>query len=244
MTPLYFTVIIITLFLLSGVRIIFEYKRALKFRFGKYIKTLQPGLRWVIPIVETIQIVDIRVITFNIVSQEVMTEDNVPCSIDGVVFFKINDPEKAVLKVEEYKFAITQLSQAALRDVCGKVELDTILSKREEMGKNIKAIVEQETNVWGIEIIDVKIKDIQLPENMRRMMANQAEAERSRRARVILALAEEQAAGKLLEAGKLIDQSPSAIKLRLYQTLANIAAEKNSTIIFPFPEEALPRNTK
>jgi len=244
MTPLYFTVIIISLFLLSGVRIIFEYKRALKFRFGKYIKTLQPGLRWVIPIVESIQIVDIRVITFNIVSQEVMTEDNVPCSIDGVVFFKINDPEKAVLKVEEYKFAITQLSQAALRDVCGKVELDTILSKREEMGKNIKAIVEQETNIWGIEIIDVKIKDIQLPENMRRMMANQAEAERSRRARVILALAEEQAAGKLLEAGKLIDQSPSAIKLRLYQTLANIAAEKNSTIIFPFPEEALPRNTK
>jgi regulator of protease activity HflC (stomatin/prohibitin superfamily) len=244
MTPLYFTVIIIILFLLSGVRIIFEYKRALKFRFGKYIKTLQPGLRWVIPIVESIQIVDIRVITFNIVSQEVMTEDNVPCSIDGVVFFKINDPEKAVLKVEEYKFAITQLSQAALRDVCGKVELDTILSKREEMGKNIKAIVEQETNIWGIEIIDVKIKDIQLPENMRRMMANQAEAERSRRARVILALAEEQAAGKLLEAGKLIDQSPSAIKLRLYQTLANIAAEKNSTIIFPFPEEALPRNTK
>jgi len=244
MTPLFFTSIIIGLFFLSGIRIIFEYKRALKFRFGKYIKTLQPGLRWVIPIVETIQIVDIRVITFNIVSQEVMTEDNVPCSIDGVVFFKINDPEKAVLEVEEYKFAITQLSQAALRDVCGKVELDTILSKREEMGKNIKTIVEQETNIWGIEIIDVKIKDIQLPENMRRMMANQAEAERSRRARVILALAEEQAAGKLLEAGKLIDQSPSAIKLRLYQTLANIAAEKNSTIIFPFPEEALPRNSK
>ena len=244
MTPLFFTSIIIGLFFLSGIRIIFEYKRALKFRFGKYIKTLRPGLRWIIPIVESIQIVDIRVITFNIVSQEVMTEDNVPCSIDGVVFFKIYDPEKAVLEVEEYKFAITQLSQAALRDVCGKVELDTILSKREEMGKNIKSIVEQETNVWGIEIIDVKIKDIQLPENMRRMMANQAEAERSRRARVILALAEEQAAGKLLEAGKLIDQSPSAIKLRLYQTLANIAAEKNSTILFPFPEEALPRNSK
>lgn len=244
MSPLYYATIIALLFIFSGVRIVFEYKRALKFRFGKYIKTLQPGLRWVIPIIETIQIVDIRVITFNIVSQEVMTEDNVPCSIDGVVFFKINDPEKAVLEVEEYKFAITQLSQAALRDVCGKVELDTILSKREEMGKNIKTIVEQETNVWGIEIIDVKIKDIQLPENMRRMMANQAEAERSRRARVILAVAEEQAAGKLLEAGKLIDQSPSAIKLRLYQTLANIASEKNSTILFPFPEEALPRNPK
>jgi regulator of protease activity HflC (stomatin/prohibitin superfamily) len=112
------------------------------------------------------------------------------------------------------------------------------------MGNNIKKIVEVETGGWGIDIMDVKIKDIQLPENMKRMMANQAEAERSRRARIILALAEEQAAGKLLEAGKLIDQSPSAIKLRLYQTLSNIAAEKNSTILFPFPEEALPRNTK
>ncbi|WP_299554487.1 slipin family protein [Seonamhaeicola sp.] len=236
--------VLIGILLLAGIRIVFEYKRAIKFRFGKFVKTLNPGFRWIIPIIETIQIVDIRVITFNIDSQEVMTEDNVPCSIDGVVFFKINDPERAVLEVEEYKFAITQLAQAALRDVCGKVELDTILSKREEMGKNIKGIVEQETKEWGIEIIDVKIKDIQLPENMRRMMANQAEAERSRRARIILALAEEQAASKLLEAGKLIDQSPSAIKLRLYQTLSNIAAEKNSTILFPFPEEVLPQKKK
>jgi len=241
--PMIFTIIFL-LFFLAGIRVIYEYKRALKFRFGKYIKTLQPGFRWIIPIIETVQIVDIRVITINVISQEVMTEDNVPCSIDGVVFFKINDPEKAVLEVEEYKFAITQLSQAALRDVCGKVELDTILSKREEMGNNIKNIVDQETKEWGIEIIDVKIKDIQLPENMKRMMANQAEAERSRRARIILALAEEQAAGKLLEAGRLIDQSPSAIKLRLYQTLSNIAAEKNSTILFPFPEEVLPRGAK
>jgi regulator of protease activity HflC (stomatin/prohibitin superfamily) len=241
MNPLFIIGIFIGLFLIGGIRVIFEYKRALKFRFGKYVKTLNPGFRWVIPFIETIQVVDIRVITFNIDSQEVMTEDNVPCSIDGVVFFKINDPVKAVLEVEEYTFAITQLAQAALRDVCGKVELDTILSKREEMGKNIKAIVEKETMEWGIVVIDVKIKDIQLPENMRRMMANQAEAERSRRARIILALAEEQAASKLLEAGKIIDQSPSAIKLRLYQTLANIAAEKNSTILFPFPEEMYPR---
>jgi len=233
--------IIFGLFLLSGIRIIFEYKRALKFRFGKYIKILKPGFRWIIPIVETVQIVDIRVITINILSQEVMTADNVPCSIDGVVFFRINDPEKAVLNVEEYKYAIEQLSQAALRDVCGKVELDTILSKREEMGDNIKDNVEEETREWGIEIVGMKIKDIQLPENMKRMMAGQAEAERSRRSQIILALAEEQAAGKLLEAGKLIDQSPSAIKLRLYQTLSDIAAEKNSTIVFPFPEEALPK---
>lgn len=240
MNPMYILLLLILMLFLSGIRVIFEYKRALKFRFGKYVKTLNPGFRWIIPLVETIQRVDIRVITINIISQEVMTEDNVPCSIDGVVFFKIYDPEKAVLEVEEYNFAITQLSQAALRDVCGKVELDTILSKREEMGKNIKEIVEIETHGWGIDIIDVKIKDIQLPENMRRMMANQAEAERSRRARIILAQAEEQAAGTLLAAGKLIDKSPSAIKLRLYQTLSNIAAEKNSTILFPFPEEVLP----
>ncbi|WOD42897.1 slipin family protein [Hwangdonia lutea] len=244
MNPILLFTIFIIVFILSGIRIIYEYKRALKFRFGKYIETLQPGFRWIIPLIETIQVVDIRVITINVVSQEVMTEDNVPCSIDGVVFFKVIDPEMAVLEVEEYSFAITQLSQAALRDVCGKVELDTILSKREEMGNNIKKIVEVETKDWGIDIIDVKIKDIQLPENMKRMMANQAEAERSRRARIILALAEEQAAGKLLEAGKLIDQSPSAIKLRLYQTLSNIAAEKNSTILFPFPEEVLPKKSK
>ena len=232
-------VVFAILFLLSGVRIIFEYKRALKFRFGSYVQTLQPGLRWIIPFVESIQIVDIRVITINIVSQEVMTEDNVPCSIDGVVFFKVENPEKAVLEVEQFQFAISQLAQAALRDVCGKVELDTILSKREEMGQSIKATVAEETVQWGITVIDVKIKDIQLPENMRRMMANQAEAERSRRAQVILAQAEEQAAHNLLAAGQIIDQSPSAIKLRLYQTLANIATEKNSTILFPFPEEVL-----
>ncbi|MCB0657172.1 MAG: slipin family protein [Saprospiraceae bacterium] len=236
--------IIIFLFLFAGIRIVFEYKRGLKFRFGKYVRILNPGFRWIIPGVESVQIVDIRVITNNILSQEVMTSDNVPCKIDGVLFYKITNPELAVLQVAQYEFAITQLAQAALRDVCGKVELDTILSNREEIGKNIRDIVKAETDEWGIAVIDVKIKDILLPENMRRMMANQAEAERSRRARIILAEAEEQAAGMLLEAGKKIDESPSAIKLRLYQTLANIAAEKNSTILFPFPEEALPRGPK
>ncbi len=234
-------ILAVVLSFLAGIRIVFEYKRAVKFRFGKYIKILQPGFRWIIPLVETVQFVDIRVITINILSQEVMTEDNVPCRIDGVLFFKIEDAEKAILEVEGYNFAITQLAQAALRDVCGKVELDVILSKREEMGRNIKEIVEVVTQEWGITIVDVKIKDIELPENMKRSMAHQAEAERSRRARIILATAEEQAANSLLNAGKLIDKSPSAIKLRLYQTLSNIASEKNSTIVFPFPEEVLPR---
>ncbi len=237
---LYATLIgVFVIFLLSGIRIIYEYKRALKFRFGKYITLLNPGFRWIIPLVDKVQIVDIRVITINIDKQEVMTKDNVPCHINGVLFFKIEDATKAVLEVEDFDFAISQMAQASLRDVCGKVELDTILSKREEIGQNIKTIVEKETETWGISIQDVKIKDIELPQNMKRSMANQAEAERTRRARVILAEAEKQAAGKLLDAGKIIDGSPSAIKLRLYQTLSNIASEKNSTIVFPFPEEAL-----
>ncbi|HKK12286.1 MAG TPA: slipin family protein [Flavobacteriaceae bacterium] len=234
-------IIAVTLFLILGIRIVFEYKRALKFRFGSYVKLLKPGLRWIIPFVETVQFVDMRVITINIPSQEIMTQDNVPCKINGVLFFRIIDATKSILEVEDYQFAISQLAQSSLRDVSGKVELDTILSKREELGGNIRTIVDQETKDWGITILDVKIKDIELPENMKRSMANQAEAERSRRARVILADAEKQAAKALVEAGKLIDESPSSIKLRLYQTLSDIAAEKNSTIVFPFPEEVLYR---
>lgn len=239
MNPVNFILVLLVIFLLSGIRIVYEYKRAVKFRFGKYVSLLNPGFRWIIPLVDKIRLVDIRVITINVQKQEVMTQDNVPCHINGVLFFKIDDATKAILEVEDYVFAISQMAQATLRDVCGKVELDTILSKREEIGRNIKDIVEQETEIWGISIQDVKIKDIELPENMKRSMANQAEAERSRRARIILAEAEEQAAGKLLQAGKIIDESPSAIKLRLYQTLSNIASEKNSTIVFPFPEEVL-----
>ena len=237
-------VFVFVLFLLSGIRIVYEYKRAIKFRFGSYISVLQPGFRWIIPLVDSVQFVDIRVITTNIPAQEVMTQDNVPCKINGVLYFKIDDAKLAILEVEDYQFAISQLAQATLRDVCGKVELDVILSKREEIGRNIRSTVETETEPWGISIKDVKIKDIELPENMKRSMANQAEAERTRRARIILADAEKQAAGKLLEAGKIIDQSPSSIKLRLYQTLADIAIEKNSTIVFPFPEEFLTRSKK
>ena len=239
MNPINVILVFILIFILSGIRVVYEYKRAVKFRFGKFVSILNPGLRWIIPVVDRIQLVDIRVITINVQKQEVMTKDNVPCHINGVLFFRIEDAKKAILEVEDFVFAISQLAQASLRDVCGKVELDTILSKREEIGRNIKEIVEKETEIWGISIQDVKIKDIELPENMKRSMANQAEAERSRRAQIILAEAEQQAAGKLLEAGKIIDKSPSAIKLRLYQTLSNIASEKNSTIVFPFPEEAL-----
>ncbi|OYT43401.1 MAG: hypothetical protein B6U88_01095 [Candidatus Aenigmarchaeota archaeon ex4484_56] len=229
--------VFIILIFLSGIRIINQYERSVKFRLGKFVGVLQPGFRWIIPIIERIEKVDVRVITVDIPSQEVMTQDNVPIKVNGVVFFKVLYADKAILEVEYYKYAVSQLSQSALRDMCGKAELDSVLAKREEIGQKIKEIVDKETDPWGIKVTDVKIKDIELPENMKRAMAHQAEAERDRRARVILAEAEKQAAQALVDAGKIIDKSPSSLKLRLYQTLSDIAAEKNSTIVFPFPEE-------
>lgn len=230
---------IVILFFLIGIRIVNQYQRAVKFRLGKYVGTLQPGFRWIIPVIERVEKVDIRVIATDIPAQEVITKDNVPMKVNGVVFFKVVNSEKAVLEVEQYKYAISQLSQSALRDMTGKAELDTVLAKREEIGNQIQKVVDAETDPWGIKVTDVKIKDIELPENMKRAMAHQAEAERDRRARIINAEAEKQAAQKLLEAGNIIQKSASALKLRFYQTLNDIAEEKNSTIVLPFPEEML-----
>lgn len=236
----YITVgIIVLAILFLGLRVINQYQRAVKFRLGRYSRTLQPGLRWIIPIIDKITKVDIRVIATDIPAQEVITKDNVPMKVNGVVFFKVVNSEKAILEVEEYKYAISQLAQSALRDMTGKAELDSVLAKREEIGNQIQEVVDKETDPWGIKVTDVKIKDIELPENMKRAMAHQAEAERDRRARIINAEAEKQAAQKLREAGDIISKSPSAMKLRFYQTLNDIAEEKNSTIVLPFPEEIL-----
>jgi len=230
---------VIVLIFLLGIRIVNQYERAVKFRLGKYIRTLQPGFRWVFPIIERIEKVDIRVVAVDIPSQEVITKDNVPMKVNGVVFYRVTNAEKAVLEVEDYAFAISQLAQSALRDMAGKAELDTVLAKREEIGNQIQKVVDDETDPWGIKVTDVKIKDIELPENMKRAMAHQAEAERDRRARIINAEAEKQASQKLLEAGKIMEKSASAMKLRFYQTLNDIAEEKNSTIVLPFPEEII-----
>jgi len=221
----------------SGLRVVNQYQRAVKFRLGRYVKTLSPGLRWIIPFIDRIVKVDVRVIATDIPAQEVITKDNVPMKVNGVVFFKVINSDKAVLEVEDYKYAISQLAQSALRDMTGKAELDNVLAKREEIGEQIQQIVDRETDPWGIKVTDVKIKDIELPENMKRAMAHQAEAERDRRARVINAEAEKQAAQKLREAGDIISKSPASMKLRFYQTLNDIAEEKNSTIVLPFPEE-------
>jgi regulator of protease activity HflC (stomatin/prohibitin superfamily) len=190
-------------------------------------------------LIEWVRKVDIRVIAVDIPAQEVITKDNVPMKVNGVVFFKVVNPKKAILEVEEYRFAISQLAQSALRDMTGKAELDTVLAKREEIGNQIQKVVDVETDPWGLKVTDVKIKDIELPDNMKRSMAHQAEAERDRRARIINAEAEKQAAQKLFEAGNIISKSPAALKLRFYQTLNDIAEEKNSTILLPFPEEMM-----
>jgi len=234
---MYYVIIFIILFILLGIRVVNQYERGVKLRFGRYVSTINPGLRWIIPFIERLIRVDIRILAVDIPSQEIMTKDNVPIRINGVVFYKVINSEKAVLEVEDYNYAVSQLAQSSLRDMCGKAELDLILAEREEIGKKIQEAVDKETDEWGIKVTDVKIKDIELPEDMKRAMAYQAEAERNRRARIILAEAEKQAAQKLAEAGGIIDESPSAIKLRLYQTLSEIAAEHNSTIVFPFPEE-------
>lgn len=245
MAEIYYVLgVIVLVIFFSGLRVINQYQRAVKLRLGKYVGNLEPGLRWIIPIFEKIIRVDIRVITIDIPAQEVITRDNVPMKVNGVVFFKVINSDKAVLEVEEYKYAISQLAQSALRDMTGKAELDSVLEKREEIGNQIQKIVDKETDPWGIKVTDVKIKDIELPENMKRAMAHQAEAERDRRARVINAEAEKQAAQKLREAGEIISKSQSAMKLRFYQTLNDIAEDKNSTIVLPFPEEILDLMTK
>ncbi|HHD92596.1 MAG TPA: slipin family protein [Candidatus Portnoybacteria bacterium] len=231
--------VLVFIFFLYGLRVIHQYERAVRLRLGKFQDVLEPGLKWIIPVIDKLYRVDVRVITNDIPTQEVMTQDNVPIKVNGVVFFRVIYAERAVLEIEGYQYAVSQLAQSALRDMCGKAELDSVLAKREEIGEEIKQIVDRETDSWGIKVTDVKIKDIELPENMKRAMAHQAEAERDRRAKIILAEAEQQAAQKLLEAGRIIDQSPASLKLRLYQTLSDIAVEKNSTIILPFPEEVL-----
>src|SRR3989344_319207 len=230
---------VILAIVLGGLRVVNQYERAVKFRLGKYVGMLNPGLRWIIPLIEWTKKVDIRIVAVDIPAQEVITKDNVPMKVNGVVFYKVISAEKAILEVEDYNFAISQLAQSALRDMTGKSDLDTVLAKREEIGDQIKKIVDEETYPWGIKVTDVKIKDIELPENMKRAMAHQAEAERDRRARLINADAEKQASQKLLDAGRIIEKSNAALKLRFYQTLNDIAEEKNSTIIMPFPEDVI-----
>ena len=220
-------------------KVVNQYERGVKFTLGKYSGTMDPGLRIVIPILQTWTRIDMRIRTVDVPSQDCVSKDNVTIKVNAVLYFKVMNSERAVIEVENYGFAVSQLSQTTMRNIVGEFELDEILQKREEVSHKIKSIVDKETDEWGVQVHKIELKHIEMPDTMKRAMAHQAEAERDRRARVTLALGEKQAAQKLTEAGKEMSSEPAALQLRLFQTMTEISAEKNSTIIIPVPVELL-----
>ncbi|MBI2340638.1 MAG: slipin family protein [Deltaproteobacteria bacterium] len=224
---------------LSGVRIIMEYQRGVVFRFGRLIKIKTAGLRWIIPLVDRMRKIDLRTVTMDVPPQDVITKDNVSLKVNAVIYFRVVDPDKAVVQVEHYLFATSQLAQTTLRSVLGQHELDQLLAEREQINKRLQEILDRQTDIWGIKVSAVEVKHIDLPEEMKRAMAKQAEAERERRAKVIHADGEFQAAARLGDASDIIGSHPPALHLRYLQALTEIAAEKNSTTIFPVPMDLL-----
>ncbi len=225
------------LFLSMAVKILNEYERGVIFRLGRVIGTKGPGLILLIPIVDRMIKVDLRTVTMDVPPQDVITRDNVSVKVNAVVYFRVMDPTKAVVEVENYMYATSQLAQTTLRSVCGQAELDQLLSEREHINSQLQEILDKHTDPWGVKVSTVEVKHIDLPEEMKRAMAKQAEAERERRAKVINAEGEYQAATKLSQAAHIISEFPVALQLRYLQTLAEIATESNSTTIFPIPLE-------
>jgi regulator of protease activity HflC (stomatin/prohibitin superfamily) len=237
--PLLFLIIIILLFLQASIKVINEYERAVVLRLGKFHKVKGPGLILLLPVIDRMRKIDLRTVTLDVPPQEVITRDNVSIRVSAVVYFRVMEPEKAFLQVEDYYYATSQLAQTTLRSVCGQAELDEILAEREKLNIKLQEILDADTEPWGVKVSKVEIKEIDLPEEMKRAMAKQAEAERERRAKVISAEGELQAAQKLLEAAKIMASNPMTLQLRYLQTLTEIATEKNSTILFPLPIEIL-----
>ncbi|MCB0329715.1 MAG: slipin family protein [Bdellovibrionales bacterium] len=231
-------VIVLVLFM-NAVYILQEYERGVVFFLGKYRATRGPGLILVIPFVEKLRKVDQRVVTMDIPTQDVITRDNVTIKVNAVLYFRVMDPAKAEIQVENYLFATSQIAQTTLRSVCGEVELDDLLIKREEINTRIQEIIDKQTDPWGIKVSTVEVKDIDLPQEMKRAMAKQAEAERERRAKVIQAIGEYEAAEKLRQAADVMAGEPITLQLRYLDTLKGIATEHNSTIVFPLPMEVL-----
>ncbi|MCX7832050.1 MAG: slipin family protein [Actinobacteria bacterium] len=228
-------VFLIVVILSSALKVVREYERAVVFRLGRLIGAKGPGLIILVPIIDKMVKIDLRTVTMDVPPQEIITMDNVPIKVDAVVYFRVIDPVKAVTEVMNYSYATSQLSQTTLRSVLGQVELDDVLAKREEINKRLQEIIDEETDPWGIKVTTVEVKAVELPEGMKRAMAKQAEAERERRAKIISAEGEFQAAEKLLQAAKKIAEEPIALQLRYLQTLTEVAAEKNSTTLFPVP---------
>ena len=225
--------------IMASLKVVKQYERGVKFTLGKFSSIMEPGLRLVIPVLQNFERVDIRIKAVDVPSQECVSRDNVSLKVNAVLYYKIMDSKKAIIEVEHFNYAVSQLAQTTMRNIVGEFELDEILQKREEVSNKIQDIVDKATDPWGVKVDKIEIKDIELPEAMKRAMAHQAEAERDRRARITLALGEAQAAKKLAEAGKMIAGQPEALQLRLFQTMTDISAEKNSTIILPVPTELL-----
>jgi len=232
---LYFLIFLVILFLASAIRVLKEYERAVVFRLGRFLAVKGPGLIILVPVIDKMRKVDLRVVTLDVPPQEIITRDNVSIKVSAVVYFRVVEADKAVIQVEDYYYATSQLAQTTLRSICGQAELDEILSEREKLNARIQKILDADTEPWGVKVSKVEIKEIDLPEEMKRAMAKQAEAERERRAKIINAEGELQASKTLAEAARIMTQEPASLQLRFLQTLREVAAENNSTIVFPLP---------
>lgn len=221
----------------SMVRILREYERGVVFRLGKLLGAKGPGLVLLIPLVDRMVKVDLRVVTIDVPKQEMMTRDNVPVTVDAVVYFRVMDPEAAIVKVEDFLKASSLIAQTTLRSVIGQAELDDLLAQREKINQKLQEIIDRQTDPWGIKVTAVEVKDVVLPDTMKRAMAGQAESERQRRAKVINAEAEFQAAEKLVQAAAMISAQPIALQLRFLQTMSEISGENNTTTFLPLPME-------
>ena len=228
-------IVLVIFFLSSAIRILNEYERGVIFRLGRVLAVKGPGLIILIPIIDKMIKVDLRTVTMDVPAQDVITRDNVSVKVNAVVYFRVMDAVKATVEVQQYLYATSQLAQTTLRSVCGQAELDKILSEREKVNSEIQEILDAHTDPWGIKVSVVEVKQIDLPQEMQRAMAKQAEAERERRAKVINAEGEFQAAARLAEAAAIIADHPIALQLRYLQTLREVASENNSTTLFPIP---------
>jgi regulator of protease activity HflC (stomatin/prohibitin superfamily) len=233
--PLGTVVVIAAIILISGIKIFREYERAVIFRLGRMVASRGPGITYVIPFVEKMLRVDLRTVTMDVPPQDVITRDNVSVKVSAVLYFRVLDPNRAIREVENYLFATSQLSQVTLRSVCGQGDLDELLAERDKINARIQAILDTQTEPWGIKVVLVELKHIDLPQDMQRAMAKQAEAERERRAKVIHADGEFQASQKLADAAGIIAKQPNAMHLRFLQSLVEVAAEKNHTVVLPIP---------
>ncbi|MFH1809229.1 MAG: slipin family protein [Pseudomonadota bacterium] len=230
---------VVLAFIFAGLRIVNEYERGVIFRLGKYAGNKEPGLKWIVPFVDRLVVVDLRVVARDVPPQDIITRDNVSVKVNAVIYFRVMDPAKAILQVENYLYATSQLAQTTLRSILGQFELDDLLAEREKINLKLQEEIDTKTDPWGIKISDVEVKHVDLPQEMQRAMAKQAEAERERRSKVIAALGEQQAAEKLADAARIMSDHPMSMQLRFLQTLVEVASENNSTTIFPVPIDLL-----